>query len=425
MKKTTVTKTEVIAAIRRVRRKLGRTPTREEFMRVSRIHWMKVQRLFGGYRPAVRAAGLEPDRLGLRIETGAMLEDWGRVARALGRHPTRAEYERKGRYASASLETRFHRWSEVRKRFLEFAATNGLRGEWSDVVESLREGPIPRRGGGKSWLKTEKQKPVLPQIGADERRSENSMRLKLRGTEVTEWLGISEREKSIQEADGDASGPAEEVKRGAAEECPTAVLPPPLRGMRKVSLGLLWVVFWEGNPGLRSDVKEHALGSLSAEVALNFPRQVFPGKPLLGAPLGLKGLRYEPVNELGVVFLFGMLAHRLGFEVEALQAGFPDCMANLEVEPGRRQQVNVEFEFESRKFREHRHDPNLCDIIVCWRHNWKGCPERILVVELSKIVRQLPESPALPRLPEVENPNLRNTGEAESTEVLISKPGNY
>jgi len=157
--------------------------------------------------------------------------------------------------------------------------------------------------------------------------------------------------------------------------------------MWKVSLGLLWVLFWEVNPGARSGGAEHGLRALSAEVALSFPKREFPEKPLLGAPMCLKGLRYEPVNEMGVVFLFGMVAHRLGFEVEALHAGFPDCVAKLEVEPGRRQHVNVEFEFESRKFREHRHNPELCDVLVCWKHNWKACPKRILVVELSRILR--------------------------------------
>lgn len=82
----------------------------------------------------------------------------------------------------------------------------------------------------------------------------------------------------------------------------------------------------------------------------------------------MQGLGHQPVNEMGVVFLFGMIAHLLGFVVEALQMSFPDCLAKLEVEPKIWQHVRIEFEFESRKFREHRHDPAQCDMIVCWRH---------------------------------------------------------
>ncbi len=107
MRKASHTKPQIISAIKATARRLKRTPTRSEFERLTGIHWMKVQRLFGGYRVAVREAGLEPDPGGIRIDTAAMLEDFGRLARRLKRHPTREEYEKLGRYASASLENGF------------------------------------------------------------------------------------------------------------------------------------------------------------------------------------------------------------------------------------------------------------------------------------------------------------------------------
>jgi len=153
---------------------------------------------------------------------------------------------------------------------------------------------------------------------------------------------------------------------------------------------------WQNRRDRRNRTESRAIGSSTPAMPqhrdtcelrvpsceLHFPRRVLRGRPLLGAPLMRNGLMYEPVNEMGVVFLFGMMAERLGFWVESLQAGFPDCEAKLEVEPGRWQHVRIEFEFESRKFRDHRHDPDKCDMIVCWRHNWKGCPPGIQVVEL-------------------------------------------
>jgi hypothetical protein len=51
--------------------------------------------------------------------------------------------------------------------------------------------------------------------------------------------------------------------------------------------------------------------------------------------------------------------------------------------------VRIEFEYASRNFLEHQHDPKGCDIIVCWVHNWPECPEWIEVIELSKIVKQI------------------------------------
>jgi hypothetical protein len=122
-------------------------------------------------------------------------------------------------------------------------------------------------------------------------------------------------------------------------------------------------------------------------------RALFRDRPVLGASLYprhhvVPGLLFEPTNEAGVMFVFAALAHRLGFEIEVLQHHFPDCEARREIQPGKWQRVRIELEFESRSFLLHGHDPKRCDIIVCWRHNWKRCPKHIEVIELGKIVRQ-------------------------------------
>jgi hypothetical protein len=49
--------------------------------------------------------------------------------------------------------------------------------------------------------------------------------------------------------------------------------------------------------------------------------------------------------------------------------------------------VRIEFEFRSRTFRDHGHDPDGCDLIVCWEHNWPECP--LEVVELRKVIDDL------------------------------------
>jgi hypothetical protein len=123
------------------------------------------------------------------------------------------------------------------------------------------------------------------------------------------------------------------------------------------------------------------------------PKLLFRDRPVLGAFLYpqhhvVPGLLYEPTNEAGVMFVFAALAHRLGFEIEMLQQQFPDCEARREIRPGKWQRVRIELEFESRSFLLHGHDPKRCDIILCWRHNWKGCPKHIEVIELGKIVRR-------------------------------------
>jgi hypothetical protein len=95
------------------------------------------------------------------------------------------------------------------------------------------------------------------------------------------------------------------------------------------------------------------------------------------------------VNEQGVVFLFGVVARELGYLVEAVQSGFPDCEAKRQVAAGKWQRVRIEFEYDSRNFLEHGHDVGGCDVIVCWTHGWSECP--IEVVELRTVIASLPK----------------------------------
>jgi hypothetical protein len=191
-----------------------------------------------------------------------------------------------------------------------------------------------------------------------------------------------------------------------------APLPLELHGKRCVTQSMLWILFADEKPSMLDLSGQNALpriydvagqnplpqiysdnrGPGSLALNLRFPRRAIAGRPMMGPPLTLNGriphgLVREPVNEAGVVFLFGMVAHLLGFDVEALQGAFPDGEGKLEVEPGRWQNIRFEFEYESRKFPQHRHDPGKCDVIVCWKHNWKGCPDEIQVVELRKILK--------------------------------------
>jgi len=55
--------------------------------------------------------------------------------------------------------------------------------------------------------------------------------------------------------------------------------------------------------------------------------------------MDFRGLRHEPINEQGVVLLFGMLAEELGYRIEAVQNEFPDCETKRQVGPNRWQRV--------------------------------------------------------------------------------------
>ena len=116
-------------------------------------------------------------------------------------------------------------------------------------------------------------------------------------------------------------------------------------------------------------------------------RPIMPDRPVYGAPVIPIALCNVPVNEMGVVFLFGMLARELGFSITRIQREYPDCEALRLMDDDRWQRIWIEFEFESRNFLEHQHDPEKCDLIVCWTNNWPECP--IEVLELKSVMQEM------------------------------------
>jgi hypothetical protein len=120
-----------------------------------------------------------------------------------------------------------------------------------------------------------------------------------------------------------------------------------------------------------------------------------PGSRKYGVPINFGNLIYAPTTEHGVVFLFGMVSKALGFSVEYIGPGFPDCEAKRYIEGrGKQQQsVRVEFKYRSRDF---NYDVEGCDIIVCWEDNWgDDCP--LEVIELRTEIKKLRESPEFRR----------------------------
>jgi len=329
----TVTQEQILKAIRATARKLGRAPTREEFARMSGITVKKVTGYYPrGFTTAVRDAGFTPSHQGSRVDTATLLDDWGMVARKLGRVPTYVEYEREGKFSGMTMRTRFKFWLRVHSAFVEYVEGGDLSAKWADVLEMVRNGPIPAQCGLQTWPK------------------ENAKRRQ----------------------------PA-----SVTPEPDPQLLPPQLWGKKRVTdIMFPWLVeaMHSGDP--QNTWSRFAMMS-------TFPRRVLPDRPVMGPPSYMEGLAHEPINETGVLSLFSMLARRLGFVLEAVQTGYPDCIAKLEVEPGRWQHVRIELEYESRTFYLHRHDPEKCDIIVCWKHNWPECPEKLWVLELREVVKRM------------------------------------
>ena len=101
---------------------------------------------------------------------------------------------------------------------------------------------------------------------------------------------------------------------------------------------------------------------------------------MVGHPINFRNLVYSPVNEQGVVLLFGMVFEELGFIVEEVKTGFPDATVRRYNGKGW-QRERVEFEFVSENFKLHKHPVKECDLIICWQHNWQSCPLEVIELE--------------------------------------------
>lgn len=127
----------------------------------------------------------------------------------------------------------------------------------------------------------------------------------------------------------------------------------------------VWQEQQSGADGSPQDVFDD-IASVKAnivEAATNKKRS----RPKYGDLINFRGMQHAPLNELGVVFLFGMLAKELKYSVEAISATFPDCEAKrYDKQSGAYERIFIEFEYRSSAFQKHGHDHSQCDLIVCW-----------------------------------------------------------
>ncbi len=100
-------------------------------------------------------------------------------------------------------------------------------------------------------------------------------------------------------------------------------------------------------------------------------------------------LLHAPVNEQGVVVLFAMMAKKLGFLIELVRQGYPDCEAKRRGPDNKWRRVRIEFEYCTSRF---NHDPAGCDLVVCWVNDSRKCP--VDVLELKSEIARLAQANA-------------------------------
>lgn len=130
---------------------------------------------------------------------------------------------------------------------------------------------------------------------------------------------------------------------------------------------------------------------------------------IVGDLINFRGLVYAPLNENGVIYLFGKVTEDLHMYIEEIKPGFPDCIARRFTGKGW-ERIRVEFEFKSSHFKSHGHDIEECDVIVCWENDWHECP--IEVVELRSAIQDMENIPIKRPGKTSDEPDLEKTFDA-------------
>jgi len=131
----TITKEEIIAAVKECAAKLGRAPSMGEFRRATAIGKGQIRKHFGTFRQLLEASGLEARGSGHVVEMKDLFADWAGIAQRLKKSPTLADYEMQSKYSPRPLVRRFGYWVNVPTGMLEYAKKEGLEGEWEDVLK--------------------------------------------------------------------------------------------------------------------------------------------------------------------------------------------------------------------------------------------------------------------------------------------------
>jgi Homing endonuclease associated repeat len=400
---------EIIAAIKRCAERLGRAPSQAEFRRASKISWYQVYKHFRGMRQAVRAAGLEPGPRGSALDINALTLDWAGVVRKLGRLPSRAEYCEHGIHHAGTLHARIV-WSQMAHKFVLLVkdVVKIVVGKFPLLETSIQPSALSTQPEGSNWqLANSNWQEQNQEQNQDQNLEPQRTRRNAEAGEMSEPeripLKTIEQEPQPRAAVPHEHGMGMRLGKVVAAALAIEILMAAERSSQQSALSNQpeesnWQSAnnnWheqnqdqnlEPQRSQRNTKEMHGLMDKDGTCGGQAPC----GRPVVyGEPLGLAAMAHAPTNELGVLFLFGIVAADLGFRVERLQAAFPDCEAKREVAPGKWELVLLELEIYSRNFKSHRHDPRGCHGIVCWKHNWPDCPEWLEVIELSKVVKRL------------------------------------
>jgi hypothetical protein len=150
----TVTKEEIIAAVKECAAKLGHAPSATEFAKETNVGKTDIRKTFGNYSRLLFASGLERQGCGYLVTLESLFLDWAAIARSLGKVPTMTEYELHGKYSVRPLTRRYNGWKAVAAGMREYISEQGLESQWKDVLDIIAAEYRPKKEAARTFART-------------------------------------------------------------------------------------------------------------------------------------------------------------------------------------------------------------------------------------------------------------------------------
>jgi hypothetical protein len=154
---TSMTKQQMIAAIKECAESLGRVPSQTEAMKMKGLSVPMIRRNFGTYNQFLGVCKLEARKQGQKYGTEELLRDWARVVRKLKKIPSVVAYEQWSENSETPFSSRFGSWKRVPQAFKQYAVRKGWTQEWRDVLEIIDKHAQEKRDT--AWIHEQARKP--------------------------------------------------------------------------------------------------------------------------------------------------------------------------------------------------------------------------------------------------------------------------